>query len=446
MAFLRLFLLIFLMAVFCPPPPCGAAEDGKLLKVVVLSRHGVRSPTQSAKALSYWSQKEWPKWPVERGFLTPRGARLVTAMWENLLEKLQEYELLPKAQCPKPGSIYVRADVDERTRATAAAILQGVAPGCSFGYAVESGKVDALFHPVKAGLYQFDPISTATDILNMTRGGMEGLQEKFSGTLSLMSRIAGPPAPELCTRFAFTPNCHLEDLPNAVSVSSDGHEVRLVGSLSIASSMAEIFLLEYGEWPGVSAGWGEVNGTVLSQILPIHSTIFDIVNRAPVISWANGSSLMTEIAASLLNNHYDPRSNEAKLVVFVGHDTNIANIGALMGINWQAYGYPLNGIPPAAALFFELWEKNGKKHILIRFYTQPLKALHSSFSNDPSGANRIGERYAFAPEAANVSAPPVVGQARFTPEEFLGIVGRATAGAPLAPHSHPPFSHEQYAN
>ena len=58
-------------------PEGGAAEQGggdaKLLKMVVLSRHGVRSPTQSSETLGSWSRKDWPEWPVKRGELTRAG-------------------------------------------------------------------------------------------------------------------------------------------------------------------------------------------------------------------------------------------------------------------------------------------------------------------------------------------------------------------------------------
>jgi Histidine acid phosphatase. len=68
-------------------PEGGAAEQGggdaKLLKMVVLSRHGVRSPTQSSETLESWSRKDWPEWPVKRGELTRRGASLVSAIWER---------------------------------------------------------------------------------------------------------------------------------------------------------------------------------------------------------------------------------------------------------------------------------------------------------------------------------------------------------------------------
>lgn len=114
-------------------PEGGAAEQGggdaKLLKMVVLSRHGVRSPTQSSETLESWSRKDWPEWPVKRGELTPRGAKLVTAMWEQEAAFLREAGLLPSKGCPEAGTIAVRADRDQRTRVTGEAVLEGLAPG-----------------------------------------------------------------------------------------------------------------------------------------------------------------------------------------------------------------------------------------------------------------------------------------------------------------------------
>ena len=54
----------------------------ELLNVVVVSRHGVRSPTQSAEKLHGWSDKKWPAWPVAPGLLTSRGFYLVKATWK----------------------------------------------------------------------------------------------------------------------------------------------------------------------------------------------------------------------------------------------------------------------------------------------------------------------------------------------------------------------------
>lgn len=432
---------VFLFLSFCVffAPPVFARDDGgeKLLKIVALSRHGVRAPTQDAKILTSWSQKTWPDWPVAKGELTPRGARLVTAMWADIRPKFNAAGLLPENQCPRAESVYVRADTDERTKATAVALLDGLAPDCGLGYAAVDDKIDPLFHPVKAGLYCFNPIDVATDVLTMTDGGLDALAEDFAGPLNLTSRIIGAPSPSLCARFTMTPNCRLEDLPNAISVSPDGRNIRLVGSLSMASSLAEIFLLEYGEWPGVDAGWGQVNAAVLSQLLPVHAKIFDVINRTPLVAWARGSSLLTEIAASLNGDNRDARCNEARFVAYVGHDTNIANIGALLGLNWRFGGYPENGIPPASVLMFELWDSGGKRVVKVTAYAQSPKALHAPFDDENSPLPSSSMDRIHAPSQTLVTAPPIVGQAIFDLDAFMDRVTDITEGAPLAPKQTP---------
>lgn len=417
----------------------NAADDGKLLKVVALSRHGVRAPTQHEKTLDSWTQKTWPAWPVAKGELTPRGARLVTAMWTNMRAKFDAEDLLPKNECPAKTSVFARADTDERTRATARALLDGLAPGCDLGYAVLDAEVDPLFHPVKAGLYRFNPVAVATDVLSMTDGGLEDLNEDFAGSLALMNQIVGPPSPNLCARFTLSPNCLLSELPNAISVAPDGKNIRLVGGLAIASSIAEIFLLEYGEWPEVNAGWGQVNASALSQLMPVHAKIFDVVNRAPTVAWARGSSLLTEIAAALKGDHADPRCNEAKFVVFVGHDTNIANVGGLLGLNWRFSGYPENGIPPASVILFELWEINGKRVVRTKAYAQPPKALHAPFEDGAGEANAATH----APVETAVTAPPAAGRAAYDLDAFIRKVNQVTSGAPLAPQIAPPLRYSE---
>ncbi|MDE7371027.1 MAG: histidine-type phosphatase, partial [Desulfovibrio sp.] len=287
--------LVFLacLGLLLPPgpqaPAYAAADDGgRLVKAVVLSRHGVRAPTQKHKILESWSQRVWPVWPVKRGDLTPRGGELVTAMWGNLGADFRKEGILPANLCQRPADVYVRADTDERTRATARALLDALAPDCRLGFAVTSDHVDPLFHPVKAGLYTFDPIGAATDILTMTNGGLGQLQDDLATPLALVGRISAPVSPELCSHFGLPQDCALSDIPNAVSVAPDGRDVGITGSLAIASSLAEIFLLEYGEWPGVAAGWGQVTAPTLRQVLPVHARVFDVVNRAPLVAWARG--------------------------------------------------------------------------------------------------------------------------------------------------------------
>lgn len=428
---LQLLLIFLLFVPFVPEVEAGE----ELLKIVVLSRHGVRAPTQSERVLSMWSEKPWPAWPVARGELTPRGARLITAMWADLKERMIGQGVLPEEGCPNQAAVYVRADTDERTRATARAMLAGLAPKCNLGFAVSSHAIDPLFHPVRAGLYRYEAIPAATNVLKMTNGGLGRLQEEVSGSLALIGQISGPPSPTLCSRFALMPKCQLEDLPTAISISPDGSNIRIVGGLGVASSLAEIFLLEYGEWPGVPAGWGGVDARILSEIMPLHSRVFDVVNRAPLVAWANGSSLLVEMTAALFGRHHDPRVNEARLVLFVGHDTNVANVGGLLNFYWQARGYPPNGIPPGGALFLELWRRDGKKEVAARFYSQPPKSLHEPFSSD--GELDLAS---YAPNAGAVT-DEAGAQIRMDAQAFEATVQRMTEGAPIAPAQTPAFEY-----
>lgn len=433
---MRLILLISLLVNFIGLPALADSleqNNRKLIKIVALSRHGVRAPTESEKRLASWSQKTWPAWPVAKGELTMRGAELVTAMWENMRLLLISKGLFPDQACPPAKSIYIRADTDERTRATAYAMTLGLARGCSLGYAVMDEKIDPLFHPVKAGLYHFNAAKTAIDILAGSGGGLSALQARLIQPLELLDSIIGSPSPQLCNRFTFTPDCKLTDLPNAVSVSSDGTDVQLIGSLSIASSIIEIFLLEYGQWPGEGAGWGMVNSQVLSQLLPVHSTVFDLVNRTSQIAWARGGFLLNEMTKALQGTHSDPKVNEARLVVFVGHDTNIANLGSLLGLDWKVDKYPENGIPPASVLFLELWENGGNREVRASFYAQPMEALHSNMESP------YNDFYKFRPVEGTVTSPPLAGEAVFNLDKFVNHVMSVTRDAPTVVQKAPGF-------
>lgn len=418
---MRLAIILLALLAFWPQP-IFADDDGKLLKVVVLTRHGLRAPTQDGRILAMWSQKKWPEWPVGRGELTPRGARLVTDMWSSLAKLFTASGTLPPAGCPGKDDVYVRADTDERTRMTARALLDGLAPECRLAYRVAETDIDPLFHPVRAGLYHYDAILAASQVLASTNGGLERLQDEFSGTLALLGNISGPPSANLCARFALMPDCALSDLPNAVSISPDGGSIRLVGSLGIASSMAEIFLLEYGQWPDQAAGWGEVNASILSQLMPVHTKIFDVVNRTPLVAWANGGALLAEMTAALMGEHDDQALNLAKLVVFVGHDTNIANISGLLGLYWQPSGYPPNGAPPAGAMFLELWQKDGEQKVIARFYSQTPQALHTPFTDNQADA--------YAPKRAAVFFGGDQSLATMRAQAFRALVRKVTENAP----------------
>ena len=115
----------------------GAQDDytpptGKLVKMVVVSRHGVRSPLEANSALAAWTNgRAWPEWPTGRpGLLTDRGGELAALMGGYYRVHAAQAGLVPAGGCPASSSVFIRADVDERTVATAQAIARGFAPDC----------------------------------------------------------------------------------------------------------------------------------------------------------------------------------------------------------------------------------------------------------------------------------------------------------------------------
>lgn len=383
---LFLLFLLLTMSMTIPLPSVGQ-NDMKLVKQVVLSRHGVRSPTQPAAELHSWSSREWPVWPVERGELTPRGAELVMAQWQQERQRLEVLHLLPPKACPSPSSLFVYADLDQRTQATAGAILLGLAPECAIPYATASTRMDPLFHPVKAGVERLDRKAAERDILATAGGSLAVLEEELSSGIETVASVIGRPGPGFCMENRSPAPCSLMTIPSHVAFSEKGDTVTLEGRLGIASSLAEIFLLEYGQWPGKPSGWGLADKTALQHMLPVHSRVFDTINRAPSVARARGGLLLEAMHAALFGQAANPAVNAADLIVFVGHDTNIATVGALLGLHWKLPDYPPDGIPPGSCLILNLWETGDTKFVTAEFAALSMDALHASRIR-PDGLHR----------------------------------------------------------
>src|SRR5215470_12817749 len=106
--------------------PClltqSVADELKL--VVVVTRHGVRSPT--SLMTDYSTEHQWPDiqkdWQTKCcADLTPRGADLAAILGAYYRGYYAEKGLLPKTGCPTK-EVYIWADNEQRTFETAKAL------------------------------------------------------------------------------------------------------------------------------------------------------------------------------------------------------------------------------------------------------------------------------------------------------------------------------------
>ena len=104
---------------FTLPGSQSSQAEEALVKLVVVSRHGVRTPIPPASQLAHWAAAPWPQWKQPPGALTPRGAELARIMGAYYRRYASEGQATTAAGCPP---IYVYADLTERTEATAKAL------------------------------------------------------------------------------------------------------------------------------------------------------------------------------------------------------------------------------------------------------------------------------------------------------------------------------------
>lgn len=369
-----------------PWPAPAATSSYHLSKVVMLTRHGVAAPVADGQ-LPRISGKAWPQWPVAPGQLSDRGALLLTAQWAELRTLYIEAGLLPIQKTET--RVFVRADNSPRSRGSAEALLRGLTPGTLPAYAVVDVDPDPLFEPVRAGLVIFDPAGTAQAVLDNIRGDLFQFRDVLTEPLALLDQLTGPLPAEVCGSLNLSGACRLTDMSPSISIMDRGRRVEIRGGLGMGAHLVDLLVQEYAQWPQQDAAWGLADAAALRKLLPLHSEVFNALHRTPLLAAIYGGPLLRDMATALYSRHADPRLNEASCAVFVGNDANLAAVGALLGIEWQASGFPPNALPPNTVLVMELWKNpGGASQVRFRVFLQSLDFMHAPLDVTTAGGYR----------------------------------------------------------
>ena len=434
----------------------SAAAADELVRLVVVSRHGVRTPTIPESELDGWAASPWPAWREPLGTLTTRGRRLAGLMGAYDREWLAAEGLLPATGCPEPGALVVYADVIERTMDTARALAGGLAPGCGVPVlSRQPKKVDPLFHPVEAGVCRLDPAAARRAVLQRVHGKLDGFAASQADAFSALQSVLLCCGASVCESFGRPAGCELPDLPTGLAGGAPNAAPHLNGALSIGSDASEILLLEFAEGkPADQVGWGRAGATAIRRTLPLHDAAFDLTERTPYLARAAGSALLSQVAATLTGrvpvtagaDASEAAVSGAPVVFLVGHDTNIANLGGMLGATWELPGYPTNETPPAGALFFQLRRDGaGVESVLVEYVSQTLEQMRAeaplSLASPPlrvpvampgcaEGAAGRCTLPEFARAVARAVEPACAGRPRVTPAGSPGSPAGATSETP----------------
>jgi 4-phytase / acid phosphatase len=176
------------------------------------------------------------------------------------------------------------------------------------------------------------------------------------------------------------------DVPASVAPGQGDHIVTLRGPLNTAGTISENFLLEYAEaMPGEEVGWGCINGSRLRELINLHTAASDLAQRTPAVAIPQASRLLRTIHWSIqqaITGEATPGAEGRpgdKLLLLVGHDTNLLNVAGALNLNWRLDGRR-NDTPPGSALVFEVWKNrlSGAYTVRLFFTCQTLEQMRNT--------------------------------------------------------------------
>jgi 4-phytase / acid phosphatase len=382
-----------------------AGQPGELKFVVIVTRHGVRSPTGSAEQLNQYSAQPWPNWDVPPGHLTPQGARLMSLFGSYYRSYFVQQGLFRATGCADAAHVSFYSDSDQRTVETGKSLAAGMFPGCSAReqseqHALAEGDPDPLFHSLSAGVGQPDHDRAAASIAGRIGGNPSGVTDAYRPQLEALERILlGCPPASPCPQPGHTANKLLLAIPASLESGKGDHLAELKGPLNTAATITENILLEYTNGlPMDQVGWGRVDLATLKQLMDLHNAASDLTRRTSYLATVQASNALVHILATLQQAATGKEVPGAlgKLadhaVVLTGHDTNLTNIAGMLNLNWVIDGRR-DDTPPGGALIFELRQRpESSTYEVITYYTaQTLEQMRNltplTLDNPPPRAN-----------------------------------------------------------
>jgi len=353
-----------------------------LRMVVIVSRHGVRSPTDPTELAPY-SARPWPAWSVAPGDLTPHGAAAMRLFGRAYRATYAGEGLFPLHGCPAVDSTYVWADVDERTRATGVALLDGLAPNCGISEHVADATVDPLFHALPT-LGRANLATSTASLLGTVGSAPGALVPAFGLAFKDLDDVLGCGSGSACEKISSV-------APTIVTSPKTGL-VELQGPVDLASTAVEDMILAYADGRPLSdVGWGNVDRTRLLALSQLHVLKFAVNTEPPYIARVQGSNLLSHVLATLdqgasgIRNVNTSVPLSARFVAFVGHDTNLAELAGMLRLQWLLPGYQMNDTPPGGALVFEVRQpaQGGESFVRAFFTAQSLDDMRTLSGNAP---------------------------------------------------------------
>ncbi len=325
---------------------CSLTHEGYTLdKVVVLSRHNIRSPLSgSGSMLGTITPHEWFQWSSGASELSLRGGALETLMGQYFRKWMESESLFPENYHPEGDAVRVYANSKQRTIATAEYFTAGLLPTANLPveYHVEFDTMDPVFTP------QLTFVSPA-----YCAAAEEQIRQRFDDTIAgladnyaLLADVIDLEDSEAWKNGDVTPLV-TDDLTLKLELNA---EPGMSGSLKTACSVSDALVLQYYEEADETrAAFGHTlskeDWQTISEIKDVYG---DVLFTSPLIAPNVAHPLLQEIAAEM--------KQEGRVFTFLcGHDSNVGSVLASLGVTEYDLPETVEKTPIGCKLVFSRW-------------------------------------------------------------------------------------------
>ena len=342
-----------------------SSADYELEKVLIFSRHGLRSPEVEPQEMAKYSPYAWAKWDVPPGYLTAKGTVLETYFGQYLGQWLADKGLLTTERCASGEGVFVYANGVQRTVATGQAIIAGAFAGCNVQLQ-HHGKISSKKDPI----FSTKAHNPSQALIESAKNNVDlnALQKKLAPNYALLSELIDYKNSPNCLQ---NDKCDLGEKTGEYSIE-DGKSVKITGSISTSKKIINALLLAYY----VGKPSSEIaNGKVDSE--EKWRAINEIKNEYYRTLFKNNKTLAQNASYPLLEFIQQQLNSENKISLLVGHDSNVVALLASLGVAPYELEDSLENTPIGGKLMFEVWKHkpSGKLKFKLDYVYQSTEQL-----------------------------------------------------------------------
>ena len=337
-----------------------------LKEVVVMSRHNIRSPLSSGGAdYQRVTPHTWFAWTSPSSQLSLRGGVLETEMGQFFRKWVVSEGLLPDNYRPEGDEVLFYANSRQRTFATAKYFSAGFLPfaNVEITHKYAQDKMDPVFTPqfTKMNDTYRQKVLSEMQALN---GGPQAWMAAQQPTLDLMEEVLdmtnSPAAKNDSAHFWYN------DIQFKIE---KGDEPKMTGGYTLANSVADALVLQCYETESF-APFGHVLTMEQWRAICAVKEVYDGLLFTPHSAAVNLAYPLVSRIREELNR------NDRKFMFLCGHDSNLASIGAALGLQFPETENALElHTPIGSKLVFEKWSDGTDEYVAINMVYQAVGQL-----------------------------------------------------------------------